>query len=445
MDKSSNFSLEEVLSKNSNLDFSREINVDGIIVTSDNHGNYSALENVYSIAKKNNSAVVINGDVTNDYQFQQFASELGYKTQQELFLEHAHSNLDEKNLQTLYFAQNYSQVQSLEPFLEQIPLEHKLEAKKTLESFLEYSKSDEFSQNFSNLVNSFKQEKEDEVIYNQTRLNILYHVFMDEEAKQLANLINYSGTYTIFNLGNHENALFVNQVRQYLDDPSKIIDATHHQGYITINQSNGQQMTLAGMTNCVQSMPYLQDVLASEQEYNFLTSHMGVDEIKSQTILQGDETQEKLNSLENLIKQDLDYKRIIRGEEKPLDIFLSHGQIGKVLTNNNKGFDVPYFGVAAYMSNLANLTIEGHIHSKYDGVNSFGNNMIRAAGEDAAIISKDEQGNLQKGWITIDEEFNGNHHNQIPYNKDYMSTRVEEIVKEIEEQNKLQQENQKAA
>ena len=419
------------------IDNNRKIRANGAIIVSDIHGNYNSLNKVYSIAKNNNNAVVINGDLVNDYHFQEYARDMGYKSQQELFFEHALDKLGEKDFQTLYFARNYHQFQSLDPFLEQVPDEHRNEAKKHLEEILNYSKSEMFQKKFEKTVNSFKEEKEEIVIYNQIRLNALYQVFMDEEAKKLAQTINSYGVDTLFNLGNHENAFFVKQVRQYLDDPTKITDVANHRGYITLEQENGSKITLAGMTNCVQTMPYLQDVISSEEDFNFLTYHMGIDEIKSKTLLQGAANEEHFNSLEDLIKQDSDYKRIFQNGEQNLDVFLTHGQVGEVLMNNGQGYDVPYFGIAAYLSNLADYTVEGHIHSKYDGINSFGNKMIRAAGEDAAILTKDTEGNLQKEWIRIDNNFNGNHNNPIQYSKDEMYRKVEELAKEIEAQYNL--------
>lgn len=420
-----------------NFDNNRKLKSNGLIAVSDIHGNYDSLRNVYSIAKEKDLSVIINGDAVNDYHFKEFANELGYRTQQDLFLEYASQRLDEKDTQTLLFSQQYSQVQSLDPFLQQVPESQKSQAKKQLEDILSYADSGEFREKFEQTAYGFKEEKEHEVIENQFGLNSLYHVFMEEEAKRLADEINNYDVETIFNLGNHEHAFFTKQVREYLNDPSKLVDATNHKGYISIEQDNGQEITLAGMTNCAQIMPYLQDVVFSEQEYQLLTHHMNIDDARYQTLLKGDVSQDELSSLEDKIRQDPDYHRIIQNQEKPLDIFLTHGQVGKVMTNNNTGFDVPYLGVAAYFSNLADLTIEGHIHSKYDGKNSFGNDMIRVAGADATIISKNDEGLLEKEWITIDNSFDGNHHNEIPYTLDYMKKKVDSRIKLLRDNEEL--------
>ena len=432
----------------SHYDSNRKITAEGAIVLSDVHGNYNSLDTAYSIAQKNNLGVIINGDVVNDYHFKEFANALGYKTQNDLFVEYAAENLEQNDLETLFFAQQYQQVQSLEPFLEQFSQHQQESVRGRLEDLLKNSQSEDFREKFEQLAYGFKEEKEEEVIQNKLNLNSLYHVFMDEEAKRLAEEINKYEVDTIFNLGNHEHAFFVDQVRNYLEDPSKIIDATNHTGHIRVEQSNGQEMSVAGLTNCAQQMPYLEDVMLSQEEYGALMHHMSIDEKQYQTLLQGNVSQDKLSSIESLIREDREYQRIMRDEnEDSLDVLLSHGQIGEVMMNNGVGYDVPYLGVAAYLSNKADLTIEGHIHSSYDGQNSFGNSMIRAAGEDGVIISKDETGKISKGRVRVDDTFDGNHHNPIPYSYEYMQRRVEQRNKSLEEmlQNSLDEEEQIAA
>ena len=415
------------------LDKNRTSNANGFIAGSDFHGKYSTINNLYSIAQSRNLDVVLNGDVVNDYEFKEFANALGYKSANDIFVEYAQTNLSEKDYSALILMRNLQQTGgSLEPFLQQVPDQYKAQAKQQLESIIQEIQSDEvLGKRIEKTIEKFNDEKQEEVIYNTVRLNALYHVFMDKEAKKLAETINDYGITTHFNLGNHENAYFVSNVRKYLDDPSKIIDVTNHEGYITINQDNGQQLTLAGMTNCVMPMNYLPEVVGSPEEYQILTSHMSVDSIKEQSLMQGFRSKEELESLESIIEKDTDKQRI--GDGNGLDVFITHGQIGKVyLDENREGFDVPYMGVAAYFSNKASLTIEGHIHSKYDGKNSFGNDMIRASGEDAAIIYKDELGNLQKDWVMIDDTFDGNHHNPIDYNIDEMKREVESLAKQME-------------
>lgn len=419
----------------------KRISSNGAIVVSDLHGNYDSLQKVYSIAQEKNLSVVINGDIVNDYHFKELASSLGYKTQQDLFLEYAQEHMEESDLYTLLFSSQYQQVGSVEPFLEQVPDFQRHQVKQQLEGILNYASSEEFKEKFQQTAYNFKEEKEEEVLAHQVHLHSLYHVFMDEEAKRLANVISDSGVDTIFNLGNHEHAFFVEQVRNYLEDPSKITDATHHRGYITVEQANNQHLTLVGMTNCSQVMPYLQEVVFSQEEYGLLTQHMAIDEVTHQTLLQGKISQEKLSSLEHLIKLDSHYKRMFQDEENELDVFLTHGQVGEVLIEKGTGYDVPYSGVAAYASNKAKLTVEGHIHSTYDGKNSFGNDMIRPAGEDAAIISKDNSGAILKEWVKIDSQFNGNHDNSIPYSLEYLKEKVEERIEYLK---KLESENRAA-
>lgn len=418
---------------NYNLDRNRTSNANGFIAGSDFHGKYSSIKNLYSIAQARNLDVLLNGDVVNDSAFNEFANALGYKSANDIFIEYAQTNLSERDYSALILMRNLQQTGgSLDPFLQQVPDQHKAQAKQQLESIIQEIKSDEvLGKRIEKTIEKFNDEKQEEVIYNTIRLNALYYVFMDKEAKKLAETINEYDITTHFNLGNHENAYFVSNVRKYLDDPSKIIDLTNHEGYVTINQENGQNLTLAGMTNCVMPMKYLPEVVGSPDEYQFLTSHMEIDSIKEQSLMQGFRSKEELDSLESIIDKDKDKQRI--GEGNGLDVFISHGQIGKVyLDENREGFDVPYMGVAAYFSSKAQLTIEGHIHSKFDGKNSFGDDMVRAAGEESVIVYKDINGNLQKEWVKIDDNFDGNHHNPINYNIEEMKAEVEALVKQRE-------------
>ena len=418
------------LANDDNFNLETRIQAEGLFSISDTHGKLSAVDKGFSYAKSNNYALVLNGDFVNDYNFEGIAHKMGYKSQQTMFGEYIQDNLSQEDLQKYVFLMNYSQVGSIDPFLNQVPEFQKQAAKQQLEQLVEEVQGKDFINKLELTQKSFVEEKQDEIIQNTYGLQILYQVFMDEEAKSLANKINEYDQQVLFNPGNHENAVFVEQVRQYLDNKENIIDVANHEGYIVLEQSNGKEISMAGMTNCVHIMPYLQNLGLQEEEYNYLTSHMGIDEIKAKTIMQGNVSQEELSGLEHLIKQDKDYHRITQGQEKKLDVFLTHGQIGEVMKNNGEGMDVPYFGVAAYMSNLAEYTIEGHIHDWYDGKNSFGNNMIRAAGEFGAELRKDDNGQIITQKVQIDEDFDGNHHNDIPYGLDFLQMRVEDMMKQ---------------
>jgi len=408
------------------------VEAEGILTTSDLHGNYELISNSLKTANDENLAVLYNGDVVNDYGFKKLAHSMNIYSGQEIQLDYFASKLGEKDLQT-YFVSKQLEQYSLDDMLSQVPKEHQVDAKKSLEEVIQNSKTDLFKKKVEQVEQGFIEEKSQEAQLGSLKLRALYEVFMDEEAKRFAEeLNNYSEVSVLFNKGNHENAFFVDQVKQYLDNKEQIIDLTKVEGYTTIKDSKGSETTIAGMTNCSQFMPYLSEIFAPD-EISQIYSHMNVDEIKKNSILFGDASTEDVKSRQSMIDLDEDYKRIKSGNlEKKLDIFASHGQIGKPMTKSGNAYDVPYFASAAALSLEANLTLEGHIHNTYNGKNSFGKDMIRAAGNEAAIIKKDENGNLVTSWKKLAESSNGGHSNEIPYDLKYLNLGVEDMLKQYE-------------
>jgi len=406
-------------------------NSEGIVVGSDFHGG-SGLENLLKTASENNLTAVVNGDVVNDYAFMQVANNIGYKSQSEIVFDYLSENLSEREMQTYFFLQNLEQTGGkLEPFLNNIPESNHEEFKKSVEATIKYSQTEIFQKTIENTMKKFQEEKGEEVQENTIKTRILYEIFMDAEAQNVANQINKYGTKVLFNKGNHENTLFVENVRKYLEKQENIVDLTQQKGLYTIKQSNGQDMTLAGMTNSVQSMPYLNEIMHPD-ESNFFYSHMNIDEIKEKAMLSGKVSVDDVEKLEELIKQDSDYNRLFENGETDLDLFLTHGQVGMPVFDNDKtGYEIPYHGVAAYLSNKANLTIEGHIHSWYNGKNSFDKDMIRPAGRYGAIVKKDEIGNLVKEKIELDSNYTGGQNNEITYDLNQMKDVVEKMYSEM--------------
>jgi len=408
------------------------IQAEGILTTSDLHGNYNLISNSLKTANDDKLAVLYNGDVVNDYAFKELAHEMGIYSANEIKLDYFASKLGQKDLQTYFVAKNLEQY-SLDDMLSQVQPEAREEAKKTLEEVIANSKTDLFKKKVEKVEQGFNEEKAEEAQLGSLKLKALYHVFMDEEAKRFAEELNkYGDVSVLFNKGNHENAFFVEQVRQYLDNKDQLVDLTSRKGYTTIQDSKGNETTVAGMTNCSQYMPYLSEIFAPE-EMEVLYSHMNVDEVKRNSILVGEASNDDVKNLKSMIELDQDHQRIKEGNlEKKLDIFATHGQVGKPMTKSGNAYDVPYFGAAAALSLEADLTVEGHIHNTYEGKNSFGKNMIRAAGNEAAIIKKDENGNLQTSWTKLSDSNNGGHGNEIPYEIDYLNLRVEDMLKQYE-------------
>ncbi|MCA9460129.1 MAG: hypothetical protein KC550_06285, partial [Nanoarchaeota archaeon] len=387
------------------------IEAQGQLVISDVHGKMDTVKKALSYSAANDYALTVNGDIVNDYSFTNLISQMGYKSPNEIQMEYLSQNLSQNDLQTFILARNAAQY-GIDAILNQVPQAQRKEAQKQIEEVLKYSQTELFQKRVQNIAENMMLEKGEEMQNNALKMRALYEVFMDEEAKRFANeLNNYSEVKVLFNKGNHENVYFVEQVRQYLDNQEQIIDLNEHKGYVTLKSKSGLETTLAAMTNSAQMMPYLSEIFSEEELYQ-LYSHMLPDENKMKSMMFGDQSIEELKQLESIYKEDWDYKRIKeQNADKDLDIFLTHGQVGKPMTNNNRAYDVPYYASAAALSLESKLTVEGHIHSNYEGQNSFGVDMVRAAGSDAAIIEKDENGQIQTTWLKIDETHDGNHSN----------------------------------
>lgn len=372
------------------------ISAEGILVSSDLHGNYNLISQGLKYAKDKKLAYVVNGDIVNDYAFKELAHEIGYKTGHEIQLEYFAKNLSQKDLEALLLAQNTSKY-GLDAMLTQIPDEYKKQFEEQLKQVLEYTKSELFQKRIKNLSENLVKEKGVEIQENTTKIRALYSVFMDEEAKRFAEELNkYSDVKVLFNKGNHENVFFVENVKQYLTNQEQIVDLSEYENVLNIKNSKGGNLSLGAMTNCAQFMPYIQEIF-SEEEIGQLYSHTFTE-------------------------------KNFKG--KGLDIFLSHGQVGKPV-GIDKAFEVPYLPSAKKTSLEAKLTVEGHIHNKYEGKNEFGKDLVRTAGEEAVIITKNGE-KLEKNWIKLGSGYNGGHSNPVLKTADYYKQRVEELLKEYE-------------
>lgn len=405
---------------------------DGMIVNSDLHGRSDILENGLKYAGDNNLLYAFNGDFVNDYAFSELVDKLGYKSPMRMQMEYLSENLGDGDLETLALMQNISQY-GIEGILSSIPESQRDKVKKDLEKKLEYGSSEFFQKKLEKTFNKFVDEKGTELQEHSLKLRALYDVFMDEEAKSFADSLNkYSGVKVAFNKGNHENVYFVEMVRQYLDNPNQIIDLGTQEGYYTLKTNNGD-INIAGISNTtMQIMPYVNEIFSPE-EVNMLYSHIALDENRYKSLMVGNGSKDELDKLKDYYIREYDFNRIKKGADgKSLDVLLSHGQIGTPYMNGRKGQDRPYLASAAALSLEAKLTVEGHIHGKYDGQNSLGKDMVRAAGEEGAIIRKDKNGNIIKDWVKLGSEYNGGHHTPIPYDLDYLEMRVEDMLKQYE-------------
>lgn len=382
------------MSKQENLE--NLVKAQGALFSSDLHGNYNLISSGLEHANDNNLVYVVNGDIVNDYGFKSIANNLEIYSPKDIQMQYFQDKLSKQDLETLIVAQNASQY-GLDAMLSQVPQEHKEEVKNQLEQVLEYAQSELFQKRFEKVSQDLINEKGEELQENGLKLRALYDVFMDEEAKRFADELNkYSDVKVLFNKGNHENIYFVEQVRQYLENQDQIVDLTALNDVYTIEDEIGNKTNIAGITNCVQFMPYLHEIFSSE-ELGHLYSH-GFQE-----------------------KYEL--------EGKEVDILTTHGQIG-IPTGIRNPIEVPYLDSAKKIGLEAKLIVEGHIHNKFEGKNSYGVDMIRVAGEEVAVVKKDINGNLNTEWVKLGSEYNGGHHNEVPYTNEYLSMRVEDMLKQ---------------
>lgn len=405
------------------------IQAEGVIAISDTHGKVEPVTTALSYAEQNSLALAYNGDYVNDYHFTQYAQDLGLEFVDTMRMSHYQQHLNQKDLQAYSLYRTLSQV-SLEELLHHQEDTNQKEYVKELASYINQK---EFSEKLTKVEKDFQNQNKEKIVDNTLKLRALYEIVVDEQAKEFAQELNkYSNVQVLYNLGNHENVFFVEQVRQYLENKDQIVDVTNTQGHIELSQSNGEHLTLGGMTNCLHSMPYLQEIYGPE-ELSYLLQHMYPSSQVQQELLAQGKYSGNLSSLEEKIKQDEEFQRITARGVEDLDIFLSHGQIGKVEMESREGFDVPYSLTAAYLSSKSQLTLEGHIHDNYSGINSFGTPMKRAAGNQAVVVSKQSDGSLETQDIVVDDTFDGNHKNPLHLSQEYLLLRIEEVTQQYKQ------------
>lgn len=374
-----------------------KIEAEGIIVGSDYHGNYALIEKAFQTARDDNLIYVLNGDVVNDYRFKELADEMGLKTPYQIQTEYFNTHLDKKDLQTMGITNAIKQY-GLEEVISQfqIPENKRAEFEKNLSSIIEYSNSEDFKNNVQSVYEQMIQEKGNEININAFNLQVLYKVFMDEEAKRFAEeMEKYPEVKVLFNKGNHENQYFVETVKKYLNEgKNRIIDLSDYENHYSIKNSSNEELTLLGITNCSQHMPYLHEIFSPED-------------------------------LQELYQHTMTEKKY-SGE---VDVLVTHGQIGKPM-GLEKAFEVPYLKSAKDISERAKLIIEGHIHNKYDGKNEFGKDMLRAAGEEGVIIKKLE-GKITKEWIKLGDNYEGGHNNPALYDVNTYRIKLQNEIEEI--------------
>jgi len=333
-----------------------------ILVTSDQHSNWDALEKIYLKAQELKTPLIINGDIIGDYGFDNFRQILNILYPQEIL--------------------NY-------------------ELKQALSKSEKHLNQEEMNELYKKVAN----EKQDDLLRHKTYGMKLFYLYVQTAAKKLANLITKYQVKTYFLLGNHEPLFFQELVFNFLEDKNLYIDLNKAQGIIDVSGFN-----ICGISNTKALMPHLVNIF-NEQELmtNFLHQLS-----PNRQVLVGEES-EFLDKIkwDNSYKQDFDWQRIIRTKtdeeiinNNELDIFITHGQIGTGKWRDDKtASQVPTLFSAAAIASQSKLCVDGHLHTSYEMKNCLNIPTIRAVGNKVYLISKDENKSLSWELIEVDANY----------------------------------------
>ena len=333
-----------------------------IMVTSDQHSNWDALEKIYKKAQEFKTSLIINGDIVGDYGFDNFRQALNILYPKEII--------------------NY-------------------EVRQALSQSERHLNEEEINELYKKII----EEKKEDLIRHKTYGIKLFYLYVETAAKKLANLIDKYNAKTYFLLGNHEPIFFHSLVEQFLENKELYVDLNKKEGII-----NADGFNICGISNTRALMPHVTEIFEGQE----LLSNFLHQLAPNRKVLTGDEE----TYLDNIkwdtsYKEDFDWKRIIKTKKdeeilknNELDIFITHGQIGKGKWKDNKIADlVPTLFSAIALCSQAKLCIDGHLHTSYEMINCLNIKTIRAVGNKAYLITKDEIGNLNTELIEVDAEY----------------------------------------
>ena len=209
-------------------------------------------------------------------------------------------------------------------------------------------------------------------------LKELYRAMIALHTKKLAELIDKYNVKTVFLLGNHEPVFFCDLVIHYLKNKDLFIDLTNYSGVLELNG-----IKIAGIPNTGHLQSYCYSVL-SDSELNKIFSHL-----RTPRPLISEFNKEKIQSLSDPV-DDFDWGRIVTSDFSGLDVFFTHGQIGKGAWRKDKfANEMPTLVSAAKLSLLSKLTIDGHLHTSHKMKNAVGIPNLRAVGNSALLLEKE--------------------------------------------------------
>ncbi|MFT4311291.1 MAG: metallophosphoesterase [Candidatus Woesearchaeota archaeon] len=229
---------------------------------------------------------------------------------------------------------------------------------------------------------------------NTKKLKKLFNQILEYHAKKLANLIEKYKVKTYFLLGNHEPIYFPELVNKNLKQKELFIDLLKEKGLTKING-----FKICAISNTYQLMYFL-SYIYTEKELEEMFPHQLM---QRPTIINFNK--EKLKEYKEPY-EDPDWIRINQDEIDDLDIFITHGQIGRGAWRKEKyATELPTLLSAAKLSAKAKITIDAHLHTTHTMRNCLEKPTIRAVGNKAFLIEKDKENQLSIEELECDAPY----------------------------------------
>jgi hypothetical protein len=237
-----------------------------------------------------------------------------------------------------------------------------------------------------------------------SKLQNLFFAIVEFHAHKLAQFIDKYAVQTYYLLGNHEPANFCDIVKKYLKNKELFVDMSQS-GLLNING-----FTIAGISNTSHMCSYLHSIFSQEQ-LDSLFTHMRT---HRPVISQFDKT--TLLAHPNPYA-DFDWVRIVGDSNNhsatshfdnsfELDIFVTHGQIGQGAWSNEKfASEMPTLLSAAKLSAKSKVTIDAHLHTTHAMKNCLGIPTLRAVGNRAILLEKDDSGQITYEILDNEHEY----------------------------------------
>ena len=373
-----------------------------LLVSSDHHANWQAIEQLYQYAKEHNIPFVINGDIIGDYNFDQIAKNLSLNKSYELedifFTNRLGKELYNHYQITKEIIKNKG---DLSPYLRSYPKTQHQQIILQIQEIINKIASPEIKKKIKDTQNEFNLKATPIVQDHKIRLQALYRFMVKHHAKIFAQIIDKYQVTTYFVNGNHEPFEFEHDVNSFLKNKSLFIQLDKQSGITNINGIN-----CVGLPNVSMLMPFLYDIY-SEDELRIIHKHQK--ELNRPII---STFSDKDTFKQNKHIHDPDWIRIA-GDKTPeeirdkLDILFTHGQVGRGAWRENRfANEQPTLYVAALLSELAKLTVDGHLHTTHEMKNTLGKRTIRAVGNKGYLITKNRDDTVTHELIEVDAPYN---------------------------------------